>query len=232
MRHFVWLTAFGVLLVLPATALIVPPRVVIEHKVRAPAPMPAYVEVPDAKSNTADIAPAADNAPVADNMIVTSAAPVAAPASRSWNVDPREIAVGIFALWCAGFLIATARIALGMFGLLSLRRASRPHTLDYADLPYTGAVRRECELRLSDREDGPMAWGFFRPVILLPKGARFWPRERLQAVLLHELAHVRRRDGLTQMLVLLACAVYWFNPLMWIGARAFAAKPRSRLTMR
>jgi hypothetical protein len=46
-----------------------------------------------------------------------------------------------------------------------------------------------------------------------------WSRARLHAVLLHELAHIRRRDGFAQMLSLCACAIYWPNPLVWMGAR-------------
>ena len=65
-----------------------------------------------------------------------------------------------------------------------------------------------------------MTWGLLRPVILLPKTSLGWTRERMQAVLLHELAHVRRRDSLTQSLSLLICALYWPNPMVWLAARA------------
>jgi len=46
----------------------------------------------------------------------------------------------------------------------------------------------------------------------------------LEAVLLHELAHVRRRDGVTQLLVEAVCAVYWFNPFVWASARTARAE--------
>ena len=65
----------------------------------------------------------------------------------------------------------------------------------------------------------PIAWGLFRPVILLPESATDWPRDRLHSVLLHELAHIRRRDWAVQALSHLVCALYWPNPLVWIGAK-------------
>ena len=64
----------------------------------------------------------------------------------------------------------------------------------------------------------PMVVGLFRPVVLLPDDAASWPHERRNLVLLHELAHVQRRDVLTQMMATLSCAIYWFNPLAWWGA--------------
>jgi hypothetical protein len=65
----------------------------------------------------------------------------------------------------------------------------------------------------------PMVWGLFNPVLMLPASAALWPRARLQAVIMHELAHVRRRDALTQFIAEIARAVYWFNPLVWLAAR-------------
>ena len=63
-----------------------------------------------------------------------------------------------------------------------------------------------------------MSWGTRRPAVLLPQGAERWPTSRLEAVLLHELAHVRRRDCLTQLMAEVAVALHWVNPLAWVAA--------------
>jgi HEAT repeat protein/beta-lactamase regulating signal transducer with metallopeptidase domain len=71
----------------------------------------------------------------------------------------------------------------------------------------------------------PFTAGLFRPVVVVPLAAvAHWSDERVRVVLLHELAHVRRRDCLMQAVTQVACAVYWFNPLAWIAARRLRAE--------
>jgi hypothetical protein len=70
----------------------------------------------------------------------------------------------------------------------------------------------------------PFACGLATPTIVLPAECESWSRERRLAVLLHELAHVRRRDLLGHTLGRLVCAVYWFHPLAWTAARQLRAE--------
>jgi hypothetical protein len=65
----------------------------------------------------------------------------------------------------------------------------------------------------------PIVYGVLRPAVLLPAGAEEWSEERQRMVLLHELTHITRRDCLTQMMAQVACAFYWFDPLIWYAAR-------------
>src|SRR6185503_13599152 len=80
-------------------------------------------------------------------------------------------------------------------------------------------VRQPVRLERSAQATMPLTWGAWRPILLLPAEADNWSPARRRMVLLHELAHIRRWDWLTQMLAHAACAVYWFNPLVWLAAR-------------
>ena len=64
-----------------------------------------------------------------------------------------------------------------------------------------------------------MTFGIRRPSILIPAIAETWAGDRRRAVILHELAHIARRDCLTQTLAFVACTLYWFHPAVWWAAR-------------
>jgi len=79
-------------------------------------------------------------------------------------------------------------------------------------------IRRPVRLLFSDKQICPMTWGVRNHTILLPSSARQWSDERCRLVLAHELAHVKRNDGLLQIFIQIVCSVYWFNPLVWYAA--------------
>src|SRR5262249_30126207 len=83
-----------------------------------------------------------------------------------------------------------------------------------------GAVR----LRQSHEVGAPIVYGWRRSTILLPADAGAWDAERRRVVLLHELAHIVRRDPLTQSIAWLACAGYWFHPFVWKAAARLRAE--------
>ena len=74
----------------------------------------------------------------------------------------------------------------------------------------------------------PMTCGFTEPAILLPCAALHWGPARMRVVLLHELAHIRRRDCVVHCLAQAALALHWCNPLMWMAlARLRAERERA-----
>ena len=145
-------------------------------------------------------------------------APVRTPAPHYWGGG-----ASLLALWLLGVLAAALRPLLGLWGIGKLGRSSRaetsPAVLTLAaecaailGLPRVPAIRR-------GDVPVPITWGLRRPVVLLPDAVDDWPDGRLRAVLLHELAHIRRRDWAAHRLADLTCALYWFHPLVWLTAR-------------
>lgn len=149
-----------------------------------------------------------------------SAAPVVSGTSWSWSPGLSTVVVGI---WTAGALVVLLTILLERLWVrrisLASREAGEKELLSEAREIARGlGLSDHVELNLSREAIPPLSWGFWKPRILLPADAIDWPESQRRAVLLHELGHARRRDVFTQTLASLACAVFWFNPLVWLAA--------------
>lgn len=79
-------------------------------------------------------------------------------------------------------------------------------------------IRRPITLLVHPHKTIPVVWGIVRCRLMLPVAARHWSDEQLKSVLMHELAHIKRGDTLVQLLTQVACALHWFNPLVWFAA--------------
>lgn len=137
-------------------------------------------------------------------------------------------AASVPAIWLAGVLIVLLWLGVGQVGLARLARRGHPLRGQDARLAEQAAsalgVRRRVRLLSSAGVSTPLAFGALRPVVVLPVGAGAWPAARRRSALLHELAHVARRDALTQLIAGIACALYWFHPAVWLAARALRAE--------
>ncbi len=80
-------------------------------------------------------------------------------------------------------------------------------------------IRRPVQLLLSELAAVSMAWGLVRHWVILPTESRHWPRTKSEAVLRHELSHIKRRDNFVQLFTLLVCALHWLNPFIWLVLR-------------
>lgn len=92
-------------------------------------------------------------------------------------------------------------------------------------LSVSAMLKRQsgCRLAVSENISVPVTIGILKPTILLPPDYQEWDRAKLEAVLAHELSHVRSRDPLTQCVSLLYRAIFWINPLSWWLHRHLAA---------
>ena len=132
------------------------------------------------------------------------------------------------AFYLLGLLLAFIRPLLGLWGISRLSRACTPiiHTPILGVSAECAAVLELKRLPLLCQADVPvpMTWGGRRPIIALPPASADWPTDRLHAVLLHEMAHVKRRDWICHRFADFTCAIYWFHPLVWLTARRLRAE--------
>ncbi len=200
-RHTIWMLALGSLLVMPMFEAVLPAWRL------APA-----LHLTEAISATRS----------AGSMSTITVSHRAAPATRR---DALPLAA--FAVWTVGALLFIRRWRVGSAQVSRMRREAAV-LADCDSIAQEAATRigvRGTVLLLRSKEETvPLAAGVGEPAILLPAGAVGWSRERLRVVLLHEMAHIRRRDCLMQALGELAVCIYWFHPLVWLALRRLRAE--------
>jgi hypothetical protein len=124
---------------------------------------------------------------------------------------------GWLALWIAGSSCILLRELVSSLGLARWLRHARP--LESTRWAATLA-HFDCRVRVLESRHiaSPCTSGLLTPVLLLPSAGDAWPESARRSALLHELAHVSRRDTTSTLISRLACAVHWYNPLVWIAA--------------
>ncbi len=184
-----------------AVAILFAPRI----EIALPKPAPEATLSTPPLPTVADQRPASIE-PVSSSKVPMSVVSTATPVSLAPAQGSTPVPVGtmLLGLYAGGVFVLAVR---WLAGLLRLRRIAR-----HGQWVAPGVVR-VIELGV------PATFGFRRPAVLLPAASVDWPEERIRAAILHEEAHIRRRDWLWQNLMNLFVTLHWFNPAVWLLAR-------------
>ncbi len=138
------------------------------------------------------------------------------------NLARLPLAVWLLVVWAAGALFLIARLVGSHIAAFTLvRRAEIVHDDDWnLRLERLGeqlSIARPVRLRESDMIEVPVTVGSIRPAIVLPIESADWDEATRDSVLLHELAHIKRLDCMSQSVVEVVRALIWVNPLVWMA---------------
>ncbi len=137
------------------------------------------------------------------------------PLATQSKVDPLKTAfTSALVLWLAGTTILGLRF---LFGLVAVRRilcrsseVSLPRSLRRMTPGSTSVLQNKLV-------ESPVVTGWLKHQVILPICWSSWSHEKLEAVLAHEFAHVKRRDGLASLVSELNLILNWVNPAAWIA---------------
>ena len=223
-RHGVWSATFVALLALPLLALSLP-------GIRVPVPdwrdEASIVRTGQTESVTefslSGFTPPGDE--VGNEQVRT----VPQPSHPNASVRaPMTVEQSLFVLWLLGVTAALLGLIRSLLRVRNL--VASGHALQ--DSGWTQAAQRITRqldldavprLIVSHAVTAPMAGNIGQPVVFLPADAAEWDADRRDVVLTHEMTHLARRDPLRILAARVACALYWFHPLMWLAARRSAA---------
>ncbi len=194
-RHLVWHVAIIFVLLAPLLAPLAPALEILPN-------VPVVPEVPQAM-----LATAVTTVPIAENSAT----------------QPNNALGTIGTLGTLGTLLWF--LFCWLLSGVSVWR-SRPAAIEWKSeaerIARRMGIRSAIDIREMPSGGSPHVAGFFHSVVMLPPSASTWSAEARHSALVHELMHIRRGDRRTLALAQLACAIYWFNPLMWYAAAALA----------
>lgn len=209
-RHFLWTAALALSLLLPIAVVYLPAGAQLSLPWEAAEPWPGDEPVLVA----------------ADVRRADAESVVPGPRPDEPSTIPRETRAAwptAMIVWLIGALGVLLCNAVAHVGLIRWLRKARPElspawTAALRRAAGTARFRRSVRVLESGDATSPCTFGLLRPVVLLPAAGAGWPEAQRRFTLLHEFAHVRRLDYLTTQIANLACAVHWYNPLVWFAA--------------
>ncbi|MGN6110372.1 MAG: M56 family metallopeptidase [Kofleriaceae bacterium] len=154
-------------------------------------------------------------------VVVVGARPMAASVAPAGSLGPALGWLALFAAWLAGGAVVLVRALRAGRQTAARARAAAPAPAEATALLASLAARigvRAPRLVVGDAATGPHVVGAVRPVIVVPPALLEDPA-LLRAALLHELAHVRRRDALGRAIQLIARAAFWWCPVVRFASR-------------
>ena len=139
------------------------------------------------------------NLPSATNLFISKKTNLDFPSRQLtwWQI--------VLLIWLIGFIIEIGRLVLGIRKIHQLSQSSQ---LFDNNLFFDSSVDILCSAHV----ETPMTWGFGKAKILLPIVAQTWSKNTLETVLIHELAHIQRKDYWVHILSLVSASFYWFHP--------------------
>jgi bla regulator protein blaR1 len=138
------------------------------------------------------------------------------------------------AVWLCGIAVVVLawyvrwrRVSATIRKAVPLREGREVESL--RDLERAAGMSRQIEMRVSRTSLEPGIFGILRPVLVWPQGiSERLEQEHLEAILAHELCHVRRRDNLSAAAHMVVEAIFWFHPIVWwLGARLLQERERA-----
>jgi len=147
---------------------------------------------------------------------IESATGTTPPPSLAWQAY-------VIALWATGTAVGLGLLLLAVVRLARLSARAEPvdgvwRRVVQEQSVACGLTRTVAVLRCSGASQ-LATWGALWPCVLIPPEASQWSEDRVRTVIGHELAHVVRHDWLIQLSAEIVCALWWWNPLVWVARR-------------
>jgi beta-lactamase regulating signal transducer with metallopeptidase domain len=142
----------------------------------------------------------------------------AGPLHHSAITLPSSWALYLFAAWAVIAMLSLSRVIVSLRHIHTLRKSCTAIDVARLDLRIRETLSKSPSIALctSDQVQVPTAIGFFKPAVVIPA----WllddlSPEELNQILLHELAHLRRRDDWTNLAQQIVKALFFFHPAVW-----------------